>query len=159
MKPQIVTATLANEDIEAILAALKTVREKLPFLVGLSPADRRRLPKLGLRSQTFVEKALDLAEHHPEVMPRCLDVAAARQDLALFTALHPILQTLNSLQELVQDTQMLAGSEAYGSARLAYLSAKQLGKGMGLTAIVDDLARRFRPSARPATETPAAEGL
>jgi hypothetical protein len=153
-----IDSTLSREDVEIILAALNTVREKLPFLVGLSSTERKRLPKIGLRSQTFVEQALDMAEQHPDVMPRFLDVEAARRDLDLFTSLNPIAQILNGLQELVQDTQMLAGSEAYASARVAYVSAKKLGKGMGLDAVVDDLSRRFRRSSSRPASGPVPEG-
>lgn len=58
--------------------------------------------------------------------------------------LNPILQHLNELQELVKCTQMLAGSEAYASARLAYRSVKAVGKGNGLNAVADELSRQFR---------------
>ena len=107
-----IDTTLSTAEVEAVLAALDAIRQQLSFLVGLTPTERRQLAKLGRKSQTFVVKALDVATQHSSLMPRCLDVEEARRDLDLFEALNPILQSLNQLRELVEDTQMVAGSEA-----------------------------------------------
>lgn len=144
MNSQSIDATLTQQEIETILAALKIVREQLPFLIGLSTQERRQLSKMGRKSQTFVVRALDMATQHSDVMPRYLNVEEARRDLALFEALNPILQAVNHLRELIEDTQMLAGSEAYAAARLAYNSAKVSGKNLGLDDIVEDLSYQFR---------------
>ncbi|MEO1300198.1 MAG: hypothetical protein AAFW75_31385 [Cyanobacteria bacterium J06636_16] len=132
MVPQQVDAAISADDLKAVTDALETIREKLPFLVGLTSTQRRELVKIGRKSQTFVVQALDMAEEHSDLMPRCLSVEDARRDMELFEALNPILLSLSQLQKLVEDTQMVAGSEAYAAARLAYQSAKTLGKGLGL---------------------------
>lgn len=139
-----IDAVLPESEIEAVLIALDVVRKKMPFLIGLTTSERRQLAKIGKKSQTFVGSALDVAAQHSTLMPRCLDVEEARRDLALFEALNPILQSLSQLRELVEDTQMVAGSEAYAAARLAYNSAKTAGRSMGLDDVMDDLAQRFR---------------
>lgn len=140
-------AVLSETDIQEIMAAIATIRAKLPFLIGLTTAERRSLVKLGSKSQTFVEKALDIATEHSGLMPRSLDEAeikAAQRDIDLFEALHPILQNISQLRELIGDTQMIAGSEAYATARTAYKSAKLNGKNMGLDEVINDLSRQFQ---------------
>jgi hypothetical protein len=77
-------------------------------------------------------------------MPRHLNIEKARRDLALFEAISPILQAVNHLRELLEDTQMIAGSEAYAAARLAYNSAKVSGKNLGLDDVMEDLSQQFR---------------
>lgn len=77
-------------------------------------------------------------------------IAAAQRDMDLFDALHPILQSISQLRELVEDTQMVAGSEAYATARLAYKSAKTNGKGMGLDDVLNDLSRQFQRTRKTA---------
>lgn len=144
MTLQTIDATLTQEEIDTILAALKVVRDQLPFLVGLSAQERRQLPKMGRKSQTFAVRALDMAVQHSDVMPRHLKVEEARRDIALFEALNPILQAVSHLRELIEDTQMVAGSEAYAAARLAYNSAKVSGKNLGLDDILEDLSQQFR---------------
>lgn len=139
-----IDATLTQQEIDTIITALKTIREQMPFLIGLSVQERRQIPKMGRKAQTFAVRALDMAVQHNEVMPRHLNIEEARRDIALFEALSPILQAVNHLRELLGDTQMLAGSEAYAAARLAYNSAKLSGKNLGLDEVMEDLAQQFR---------------
>lgn len=151
-----IDATLSQQKIDNVLAAFKTVREELDFLIGLSNEERRQIPKMGRKSQTFTVRALDMAVQHNDVMPRHLNIEEARRDIALFEALNPILQSVNHLRELIEDTQMLAGSEAYAAARLAYNAAKVSGKNLGLDDILEDLSQQFRRTKKvqtPATPT------
>jgi hypothetical protein len=139
-----IDATLTQQEIEDIITALKAIREQLPFLVGLSTPERRQLAKMGRKAQTFAVRSIDMAVQYNEVMPRHLNVEAARRDIALFEALNPILQAVSHLRELLEDTQMLAGSEAYAAARLAYNAAKVSGKNQGLDDILEELSQQFR---------------
>jgi hypothetical protein len=139
-----IDSEISAADLADTLAVLESVRLKLSFLIGLTPIERRRVVKLGRKSQTFVVQALDAATQYSNLMPGCLNVEEARRDLALFEALNPILQSINQLKELVEDTQMLAGSEAYEAARVAYASIKTIGKSMGLDEVREDLGQQFR---------------
>ncbi|MEB3211600.1 MAG: hypothetical protein VKL39_09595 [Leptolyngbyaceae bacterium] len=151
MTIQPVNATLTQQEIDEAIAALKIVQERLPFLIGLSAQERRQLSKMGRKSQTFTVRALDMAVQHNDVMPRHLNIEEARKDLALFEALGPILQAVNHLRELLEDTRMLVGSEAYAAARLAYNSARVSGKKLGLDDIIRDLSYQFRRTRKPQT--------
>ena len=148
MTIQTVDATLTPQEIDTILSTLKTIQDQLPFLKGLSVQERRKLATMGRKSQTFTVRALDMATQHSDIMPRHLNIEEARRDLALFEALNPILQSVNHLRELLEDTQAIAGSEAYAAARLAYNSAKVSGKNQGLDDILDDLSQQFRRTRR-----------
>lgn len=141
-----ISATLTTADQEAVLAAIITIREKLSFLVGLTPEQRRSLCRMGDKSRTFVDKALELATQNSELMPRCLDVEEMRRDIELVEALYPVLFSVAQLKELIEDTYLLAGSEAYAAARTAYNSARANGKTVGLNEAVEQMGRRFRKS-------------
>ncbi len=144
MKNNLDNMTLPQEDLERIYTAFNTIRDAMPFLIGLNVTERRRLSKIGTKAQTFTKRALDMADEYPSVIPQGLDVATAQQQLTLFEDLNRVLQKLYELKNLVESTQMLAGSEAYATARLAYRSVKTVGGGNGLDIIVEDLARQFR---------------
>ena len=53
-----VSAVLSEADRKAVLDAVETIRQKLSFLIDLSPEQRRSLPKMGDKSRAFVAKAL-----------------------------------------------------------------------------------------------------
>ena len=42
-----ISAALTQADRQAVLAAVNTIREKLPFIIVLTPEERRALPKTG----------------------------------------------------------------------------------------------------------------
>lgn len=71
-----------------------------------------------------------------------------RRDVEMFEALYPLLLSLNQLQELMDDTYIAVGSEAYAAALLVYNYAKASGKGAGLDAVVDEMGRRFARKSR-----------
>ena len=54
-----------SADQADIMAAINTIREKLPFLVSLTPSDRRAMAKLGDMSRAFVEKSMESATLKP----------------------------------------------------------------------------------------------
>ncbi|GBE94766.1 hypothetical protein [Nostoc cycadae] len=138
-----VSARLSPADREAVMQAITTIKEKLPFLVDLSTEERKSLPKLGDKSRAFVSKALEIAAQNPDFLPRSFDLDEMRRDIELFEALYPILLSLTQLQELVDDTSVAVGSEAYAAGLLVYNYAKASGKGAGLETMIDDLGRRF----------------
>jgi hypothetical protein len=138
-----VSAKLSPADREAVMQAITTIKEKLPFLVDLTTEERKSLPKLGDKSRAFVSKALEIAAQNPDFLPRSFDLNEMRRDIELFEALYPILLSLTQLQELVDDTSVAVGSEAYAAGLMVYNYAKASGKGAGLETMVDDLGRRF----------------
>ncbi|PSN13099.1 hypothetical protein C7271_22895 [filamentous cyanobacterium CCP5] len=153
MDNQKIDVTLSAENVQAVFQAIDAIYLALDFLVGLTPEQRREMAKAGRKSQAFIDTALEVAAKHPNLMPGCLDVAAASRDVQLVETLQPIAIALSQLSSLVEDTQRIANSEAYAAARLAYQSIKTNGKGMGLDAVIEDLKRQFRRSARRPAST------
>src|SRR5438270_8919793 len=124
MQENRISATLSDADKQAVLSAIQTIRQKLPFLVDLTPEERHALPKMGDKSRAFVEQALNVAEQNEDILPRSFDVAEMRRDVELIQALDPLLPALAQLQELVEDTYIAVGSEAYTAALAVYQYAK-----------------------------------
>lgn len=143
-----ISASLSQADREAVMKAIATIREKLPFLVDLTTEERRALPKMGDKSRAFVSKALEVATQNQDFLPRSFDLEEMRRDVEMFEALYPLLLSLNQLQELMDDTYVAVGSEAYAAALLVYNYAKASGKGAGLDAVVDEMGRRFARKSR-----------
>jgi hypothetical protein len=138
-----ISANLSASDRLAVMDAIATIRQKLPFLVDLTAEERKTLPKLGDKSRAFVVKALEVGTQNPDFLPRSFDLDEMRRDIELFEALYPILLSLTQLQELVDDTAVAVGSEAYAAGLMVYNYAKASGKGTGLDSMVNDLGRRF----------------
>ena len=152
-----VSAVLSETDQQAVMAAINTIRQKLPFLIDLSAEDRRTLPKMGDRSRGFVSQALEVATQNEDILPRSFDVAEMRKDVELLASLSPVMLGLAQIQELVEDTYIAVGSEAYSAALVIYQSARANGKGAALDDAVDSLGRRFArksDKSKPGSPTP-----
>ncbi len=139
-----ISATISSEDLQAIRTAITTIREKLPFLIDLTPEERKSLSRLGDKSRAFVAKALEVAETNRQILPGFFDLDEMRQDLAIYEALYPVMMQLEQLSELISDTVAVAGSEAYASARMVYAYAKASNVGEGLEPLLEDMGKRFK---------------
>src|SRR3989441_7111182 len=79
------------------------IRERLPFLIDLTTAERVILPKLGDKTQPFVRKAVDIALQHPELLPAGF-LDEMRKDAELLDGLSPIRLAIDLLQKQIDDT-------------------------------------------------------
>lgn len=66
-----------------------------------------------------------------------------RKDVQLFEALYPLLLSLTLLQDLLDNTALALGSEAYAAALQVYNYAKVSGQGTGLNTMVEEMGQRF----------------
>jgi hypothetical protein len=140
-----ISAALSQNDRDAISSAITTIQKRLPFLVDLVSKDRATLPKMGNKTRSFVSNALEVANRNPDFLPRSFDVDEMRKDLELFHDLSGLLMSLTQLQDMVNDTCLLVGSEAYTAALTVYNYAKTSGVSTnGLEPIVDEMREHFR---------------
>lgn len=63
------------------MAAIATIKTKLPFLIDLSVEERKALLKLGDKSRAFVSKALEVATQNPDFLPRSFDFLMTSGDV------------------------------------------------------------------------------
>lgn len=154
MSSDYVDGVLSDEEKAAVLAALEIVKTKLPFLVDLSPDERRSLPKMGDKSVAFVQAALAVAEQNPNILPPAFNLAAFRKDVALMTTAQPVADKIKQLAELMDDTMVALGTDAYTAALVVYQMAQLAGKGQGLDQLLDAMGQRF---ARKSKGTAAAK--
>lgn len=147
--PEVVTQV--NEALATIATALQ------PYLIALSPDERRELPKMSDKTQPFVDKALDYLSRAPQFAPPYMDVDGMRNDMAVHNQLMPMLRQVRILSDNLDDTTMEAGAESYVAALMYYNSVKMAAKMdiPGAKSIYDDLSKRFEKSTSESEDTPA----
>lgn len=149
----LVSATLPNETREKILALVSEIRKNLDFLVTLKPKQVRGLVKGGNAYSAFVEKALNVVNEHPEIMPSLFDLEEFRKDFELCKALMTVVDAVRQLCDTLIDTQLAAHSDAIGEALEVYAAVKQNRSRLpGLNAIFDEMSAFFK-KARKAART------
>lgn len=144
MSQNLVSNHLDAAQWSAVDQAIDTLEQALAgMLLALTPDDRQRVVKMGDGSVAFCRKALDVMAENSGLLPRSLDIAEMRRDLAAHDALNARMVRLTRLVEKGRDTDMALGSDVMASALEGYAFLKIAGKGEGLHGLRKDLSRRF----------------
>jgi hypothetical protein len=143
-------------DLQAIKAALQQVQGLLaPYVVALTPEQRKTIPKMSDGTEPFVDKVMDYAVNNSEFLPAFVSLGELQKDWNATSGLMPLLRMVDQIQDTMSDTAMLAGSEAYKGALSYYNSVKQAAKmnAPDAKAIYEDLRKRFEKKSKSGTGT------
>ena len=120
----LVSTQISDEDLQTVLQAINTIHEKLPFLMKLSPGDKKTTAMLDDGRYPFAIKAVDYASREVSISPNAQLLEEAQKDMNVYDKLQTVDRELSRLSEMVCDTRMMAGAELYTFARVAYKMAK-----------------------------------
>lgn len=129
-----------------------------PFLIALTPDERRELPKMSDGTLPFVQKCLDYCRSNPEFVPAFINFNGLTSDMKVFEQLTPIYRLVVQLENKLNDTAMEAGAESFISSLSYYNSVKYAARldSPGAKAIYEDLKKRFvktKPEDQTDTDT------
>lgn len=115
-----INARLTPEDLAAIKQAIYEINARMPFLLGLTLEERRKLAKISRSNKLFVADSIEVVRENPMMLPYYLTPGELENDYLLYQQLGEILLPLEQLYEKVRDTQIMAGSEAYQTSLVTY---------------------------------------
>ncbi len=151
-----ISASLPADQLKTVLELIKQLEAALPFLMALSPEERKSLPRMGDASRPFVDKSLKLAQAHNDFLPRSFDTGEFAADVQLYNALDTVRTRLSPLVEKLDDTMTVTGSDAYLAALEVYRYASTNGEAAGLDELIALMGKRFsHRSRKPKTDTQA----
>ena len=143
----------------AVITEVKTRIEEinalLPFLTGLTKEERKTLPKINRSNKVFVEDTLASMRQNGNILPNFVQLEEVEKDYSLYNDLKVLALELATLSEKVNDTRILAGSEAYSTSLLAYkMFGVAANSGVaGAEALYSRLKERFAQSGGSASAT------
>ncbi|HEX8463514.1 MAG TPA: hypothetical protein VF627_02765 [Abditibacterium sp.] len=144
-------ADLSPADMLVIRDALALARSKMPFLVALTPEERKEKVKMGDKSLAFVQDALMAAQNNPQILPASFSTAEFKRDVVLATQLSEINDLLQQLASAVDDTLLETGSEAMIVGLNLYTYVKAAAKTEpGLRPTESQLGERFKRTKKSA---------
>ena len=116
-----------------------------PYLINLTPDERVQLPKMGDKSIPFVTKGADYMQLTGTPAPPYINPEELKVDLNAFETLRQIRQIAQPVVDMLDDTMLLCGSEAYVSVLAFYNYLKGAAKMNvpGAKTILEDLSTRF----------------
>jgi hypothetical protein len=116
-----------------------------PYLINLTPDERIQLPKMGDKSVPFVTKGLEYLQIPGTPTPPYINGEELGIDLNAHETLRQIRQIAQPIVDMLDDTMLLCGSEAYVAVLAFYTYLKGAAKMNvpGAKTIYDDLSTRF----------------
>lgn len=145
-KENSISIVIPPADLQAVRDALATANSiLLPFLIALTPEQRKKMLKVGDGTEPFVDKVMDYAVTDPQFLPAYVQLAEMQKDYDAVEGLLPIFRTVQQLESKLNDTVMLVGSEVYQYS-LSYYNSVKMGTKMNspnAKPIYEDLKKRF----------------
>jgi hypothetical protein len=144
-----VSIQIPEAELQTVKEAIATLKTTLsPYLIAISADERQRIPKMGDGTIPFVEKVMDYAQEDSQFLPPFVDVNELSKDWEVVKRLAPLLRDLQQVESNLNDTVMMAGSEAYVGA-LGYYNSVKYGARVNVAdakVIHEDLKQRFNRS-------------
>ena len=138
-----------NEDaLVAIDESLTQLETQFADLVALDSTGRRRLYKMGNKSESFCRQALTVLDQNRQLVPPSLELDEALTDLVTVDQLRPRLKRIKRLAERMGDSELALGADVAKAARKGYALLRVTGKNQGLEGLHGELAQRFNRRTR-----------
>ena len=144
MSQNIVDITFEETALANVDAALRTLDAGLTGLIALDPVRRRRLHKMGDKSEAFCRLAVDVLTANPQILPPTFDLAALQRDVAALDALRSRTVVMMRLYQKMLDTEMALGSDIMSNCVEGYQLLKLAGKSGGLDTLRKQMSVRFK---------------
>jgi len=150
-----ISAEITPAKITETLGFLNSAKNNLPFMIKLDGSIKKSMVSMDDTRITFVNKCLQYAQKESKIVPPYVDLVELNKDLALFSNLQNLARETNRLADMINDTRIAAGTDAYIAALSIYNSAKQAAKMNvpGSQSIVDDLKKAFEQKPTVTSET------
>ncbi|WP_103068137.1 hypothetical protein [Aquimarina sediminis] len=154
------SVTVDPQVITEVKSKIAEINGLLPFLTGLTTNERKTQPKINRSNKLFVEDTLDSMRQNQGIVPDYIKLEELEKDYALYNELKVLALELAELSEKVNDTRILAGSEAYSTSLLAYkMFGVAANSGVaGAEALYARLKERFTNASNPIDDTVTDEG-
>lgn len=113
-----------NEDLAAALNKVNELKGLLPPMPDLTPTERKRMSKLGIKTRGFADLALETAKAEPGVLPQSISLDTFVTQDQLLRDLSLVQTHVTDLKFKLDDALLLAGNYIYGVSRTVYAMAK-----------------------------------
>ena len=153
-----IAVRFTTEDLAAIDAALTQLEQRFARLVALDAKERRRLYKMGNKTEKFCREALTVLDKNRQLASPAMDLNGALTALRTIDELRPRTKQILRLAERMRDTELALGAEVATTARQGYNAMGEHGDRHGLTGMRQTLAVRYKKRAQAANDDSNEEG-
>ena len=151
-----INVVMTDAQVTAVKNAIATINSTISFSVSLTTDERKTLPKISVANKSFTEDAINVLANNAALFPAYLDLNLMQNDIKLYQQLDELATVLRQTLERIEDTRILAGSEAYVAALTVYkmIGAAAAAGIEGTDTIYEQLRERFTISTSSGSTPP-----
>jgi hypothetical protein len=116
--------SLSKTDLAAAINKVNELKGVLPIMPDLTPNERQRMSKLGIKTRGFVDLALEAAKADPGILPQSISLGTFVTQDQLLRDLSLVQTHVTDLKFKLDDALLLTGNYIYGVSRTVYALAK-----------------------------------
>jgi hypothetical protein len=132
--------------LDKVSKSLDELQEAISsYVIALNSTERKKMPRMGEKTQTFVKKCYEFIQSNPSFRPGLLKMDAYEADCKDALGLYTIVNKAAQLHANLADTQLCAGSEAFQASLIFYNYVKVLAENNvpGARTVYEELRKRF----------------
>lgn len=146
-----ISLLLTAEEVKKIDEALTSIEEVIKKkFISLTPEERRQYGRVSDKTEDWIAKVKESMEQNPDLVLKHIDVQEYNNDFEIRRLLIPLVNKLERIFDLFEDTNMLLGADPYHNAITFYkgLKAAATTDAPGTKTVYNTLSARFpgRPS-------------
>jgi len=150
----LISVGYTQEEVDQINQHLAGIQEIIKGkVINLSPEERQQYGRINDRTENWIVKVDSHMKQRPELVPFYINKEEFDKDMEARNKMKPILNSIASLQESLDDTSKLLSHDIYNTAISYYRNIKIIDQQdvPGTTTIYEDLKSQFpgRPSSVP----------
>lgn len=117
-------ASFSRETLAASLQTISELKDLLPNMPDLTPKERQRMSKLGIKTRGFTELAIETAKTDPGILPRSVSLESFLAQDQLLRDLSLMQTHVADLKSKLDDALLLVGNYIFGVSRTVYALTK-----------------------------------
>jgi len=146
-------ATLTPAQVEEAITAFQDFKSKVPPLIKLNDKQRRRTPRVGVRTRGFVELFIEAAKKDPTILPAGITLPQFMAQVDLLNGLSLLQTHVADYKHALDDSALTAAAHVYGLSRSGYAMLSTPAGETKLQEQKELMKQRFVPKAKRSQST------
>lgn len=141
-----ISVSFTEEDIQTVRDAIVTIAGVLKGkAISLTPQERKQYGRVKYEKEVWIDKVKIQMDNNPNLIPEYISKAEFDKDYLAHKQLNELITLLEQQLNLMQDTNMLLGSDLDVNALMFYRIAKTYAaaNAPGARTVYDDLKQQY----------------
>ncbi|PZF73896.1 hypothetical protein [Taibaiella soli] len=142
----LISVSFTPQELDQIDSALSTITKVMEDkAVNLTPDQRQQYGRVRYAMEVWIQKANSYMAQNTQLVPGFVDYEEHKKDLAAHNALNPRIDRMQTVLQMLLDTNLLLGTDLYNNSLAFYrsLKASTQSNAAGASAIYHDLKQQF----------------